>query len=427
MTSRERVRAVISHRTPDRTPVDLGGSPVTGISASALAKLRAAFGLKGPVRVDEPFQMLGRVEDDLREVIGIDTAPLASPYNFFGYTNDGWKPWRLFDGTRVLVPGKFNTREEPDGSILMYPCGDTTVPPSGRMPKGGYYFDAIVRQPPLDESRLDPRDNVDIMPISDELLEYYNRESERLYRTTDYSIFANFGWTSFGDIAVVPGPSIKQPKGIRDIEEWYISTVVRRPYIRQVFEIQCEIALANLEKVREAVGNRVDVIFVSGTDFGTQNSQFISGTTYRELYMPFHKKVNDWVHSHTTWKTFIHTCGAVEPLIPLFIEAGFDILNPVQISASGMSPELLKKKYGHAIAFWGGGIDTQKTLPFGSPQEIMDETKRNLSIFGSDTGYVFNTVHNIQARTPVENILAMFQAVKEFNDGFEKDPSQKNS
>jgi len=172
--------------------------------------------------------------------------------------------------------------------------------------------------------------------------------------------------------------------------------------------------LRNLELIRQAVGDRVDVIFVTGTDFGTQNGPFLSPELYRELFKPFHKRVNDWVHTHTRWKTFIHSCGGVEPLIEDFIEAGFDILNPVQCSAAGMDPELLKQKYGDRLVFWGGGVDTQRTLPFGTPDEVRREVRERLEIFGRGGGYVFNPIHNVQANTPIENLLAMFETVCEY-------------
>ena len=126
------------------------------------------------------------------------------------------------------------------------------------------------------------------------------------------------------------------------------------------------------------------------------------------MYKPFHKIINDFIHQHTSWKIFIHSCGAVKALIPDLIEAGFDILNPVQCSAAGMDPQKLKDRFGRDIVFWGGGVDTQKTLPFGTPQEVYDQVRRRIEIFNTPTGMVFNAIHNIQAQTPVENILAMF-------------------
>jgi uroporphyrinogen-III decarboxylase len=181
-----------------------------------------------------------------------------------------------------------------------------------------------------------------------------------------------------------------------------------------VFEGQCQIALCNLETIHAAVGDKVDVVFLTGTDFGAQNGPFISPKTYRDLYQPFHKEINRWVHKNTTWKTFIHSCGSVYKLIPDFIESGFDILNPVQTSAAEMNPDRLKNEFGRDIVFWGGGIDTQKTLPFGTPDEIRQQVKARMQVFGQDGGFVFNSIHNIQAGVPQENLLALFEAVEEF-------------
>ena len=414
MNSRERVAMALNHQEPDRVPLDLGGSVVTGMQVSSVYLLRQALGLDSPgtpVKVVEPYQMLGEIKPDLMEALGVDVVPLEGSRTFFGYKKEGWKPWTLFDGTPVLVPEGFNTDPEPDGSILMYPEGDKSAPPSGRMPKGGFYFDAIIRQPPIDDEKLNVEDNLEeFSPISAEELEHFRKEAERLYTETDKAILANFGGTSFGDIALVPAPWLKYPKGIRDVEEWYISIVTRRDYIYQVFERQCEIALKNLEKLYQAVGDRVTAVFVTGTDFGMQTGPFISPQTYRELYQPFHKRVNDWIHKHTSWKTFIHSCGSVMALIEDFIAAGFDILNPVQCSAADMDPRALKEKFGERITFWGGGVDTQHTLPFGTADEVRREIRERIKIFAPGGGYVFAPIHNIQHDVPPENIVAMYDA-----------------
>ena len=230
---------------------------------------------------------------------------------------------------------------------------------------------------------------------------------------TGRAVVASFGGTSFGDIAHVPGVGLKYPKGIRDITEWYMSIRSRPDYIRAVFEGQCDIAIANLERIAARVSDMVDVINVCGTDFGTQKSSFCSVATFRDLWLPQYRRVNDWVHKNTRWKTFKHSCGAVEKFIPSFLEAGFDILNPVQCSAAGMDPEGLKQKYGRDIVFWGGGVDTQQVLPFGTPEEVREQVRRRCEILASGGGFVFNAIHNIQACTPVENVLAMLEAVRE--------------
>jgi uroporphyrinogen-III decarboxylase len=163
------------------------------------------------------------------------------------------------------------------------------------------------------------------------------------------------------------------------------------------------------------VGDLVQVVYICGTDFGTQTSAFCSVKTFNNLYAPYYKAVNDWIHQHTPWKTFKHSCGAVSKFIPAMVEAGFDILNPVQCSATGMEPEQLKANFGEQIVFWGGGVDTQKVLPFGKPEEVREQVLRRCEIFAPGGGFVFNTIHNIQACTPVENVVAMLNAVHEFN------------
>ena len=242
-------------------------------------------------------------------------------------------------------------------------------------------------------------------PISDDDLQYFARTADRLYNSSHRAIVANFGGTGFGDIALVPAPWMKRPKGIRDVTEWYMSTVSRFDFVYEIFQRQCEIALKNLAKLYKAVGDRVSVVYVTGTDFGTQNGPFINPHNYRKLFQPFHRRVNDWVHEHTPWKTFIHTCGSVVLLLPDIIEAGFDILNPVQCSAVGMDPRKLKEKFGDRLTFWGGGVDTQKTLPFGKPEEIRQQVRERIGIFGADGGFVFSAVHNVQANIPVDNLL----------------------
>ncbi len=416
MTQREIVRRALQHQEGP-VPIDFGATTVTGMHVTVVAALREHYGLeRRPVKAYEPYQMLGLIEDDLRDALGIATTGIVPRATLFGFTNEGWKPWRAPWGQELLVSQDFRTTQQ-GNDLLLYPEGDLAAPPSGRMPQGGLYFDTIIRQEPIDESRLDPADNVEEYgPLSEADLDYFAAEADRA-AAGDRAVVATFGGTAFGDIALVPAPFLKHPKGIRDVAEWYISTVARRDYVKAVFDRQLVPALANLERLHQRLGDRVDAVFVCGTDFGTQTSQFCSATTFEVLWLPYYRAVNTWIHSHTSWRTFKHSCGAIDPLLPLLIKAGFDILNPVQCSARGMEPAELKRKYGDRLVFWGGGVDTQRTLPFGTPQAVREEVLRRLEVFAPGGGFVFNGIHNLQANTPVENLVAMFEAVHEFNGG----------
>ena len=416
-TSRERLETALNHRQPDRIPVDFNGTAVTGMHVKCVIGLREHYGLANRlVKVHEPYQMLGWIDDDLQTALGLDVEGVYGPETMFGFRNENWKPWRMDDGTEVLVSENFRVTRDANGDTLIYPKGDIAAPPSGRLPKNGFFFDTIVRQGPIDETKLDPKDNLEEFgPVSDAALDHFDAESRRA-AATGRGVIASFGGTALGDIALVPAPFLTHPKGIRDVEEWYVSTLTRRPLIHRIFERQTEIALGNLERIHARIGDRVQAAFLCGTDFGTQQSTFCSVAAFRELYMPYYKQINDWVHRHTAWKTFKHSCGAVQTLIPAFIESGFDILNPVQVSAAGMDARNLKEKFGRDIVFWGGGVDTQKTLAFGTPEEVRTEVLERCEIFGRNGGFVFNSVHNIQANVPVRNVAAMFEAVREYNE-----------
>lgn len=417
MTSKERFDDTIRHRQPDRLVVDFGSTSVTGIHVLAVENLRRYYGLGyKPVRVTDPYQMLGEIDRELGEIIGIDVTGAKGRNNSFGFYNheplkEFVAPW----GQTVLVPEGFNTTTGESGDVLMHPQGDTSIEPSGRMPKTGYFFDAIIRQQPLEEEKLDPNDNLEeygFVSASD--LEYW-KETALKARATGKAVIASLGGTGLGDIAHIPGIKLKRPKGIRDISEWYMSILMRPDYIKAMFERQTEIALENLSRLHPVIGDNIDVVNICGTDFGTQESTFCSPEQFDDLWLPYYRKINDWVHTHTSWKTFKHSCGAVEPFMSRFIAAGFDIINPVQVNAKGMDPAHLKITYGKDLVFWGGGIDTQNTLPYGMPDMVREEVLRLCSIFAKDGGFVFNSVHNIQANVPVENIVAMIDALKEFN------------
>jgi len=415
MNGRQLLEKTLNHEETSELSVDFGATGVSGIHVLCVERLRDFYGLdKKPVKVIEPYQMLGAIDDDLKDAMGITINGFRGLSSMFGFRFEDWKPYTTLWGQYVLVPGKFITTPGDDGGELIYPEGDTTVRPSGKMPKSGFFFDSIIRQDEIDDENLNPDDNMEEFGlISDEDLNLISAKVLEL-AGQDRGLIGSFGGTGLGDIALVPAPMLKNPKGIRDVTEWYISTVTRPEYIHYIFQKQTEIAIENLKRIKEAIGNAVQAAFICGTDFGTQNSQFCGPEAFDDLYTPYYRKINDWIHQNTQWKTFKHSCGAVEPLIPNIIRAGFDIINPVQCSATGMEPESLKKKYGRDLVFWGGGVDTQKTLPFGTPDQVREEVLTRCDIFARGGGFVFNAIHNIQADTPVLNVAAMIDALKEF-------------
>ena len=414
-TGKTRITKSLAHKdTP--IPFDLGSTSVTGAHVSIVAGLREHYGLETrPVKIHEPYQMLGLIEDDLARAMGVDTTGVFARSTMFGFPIDAWKEWRTPWGQDVLVPEGFRTTAADNGDLLIYPQGDLSVPPSGKMPTGGYFFDSIIRQEPIDEARLDPQDNLEeFSSVSAADLAHLKTSVKEASRGPG-AVVANFGGTAVGDIALVPGPFMKHPHGIRDVTEWYISTATRQDYLHRVFDAQTRIAVENLAVIHKEVGDAVDVVFICGTDFGAQNTQFCSADTFDSLYAPYYRRMNSWIHERTTWKTFKHSCGAIAPLLANMIDAGFDVINPVQLSAVGMDAAQLKERHGSRIVFWGGGVDTQKTLPFGAPADVRKEVLARCGILGKGGGFVFNPVHNVQARTPIANVVAMIDAVHEYN------------
>lgn len=419
MNSRERVLAAIHHKEPDRVPVDLGGCGQTGINASSLYALRKVWGLpEHRIRICEPYQLLGEVELDALQKAGADVVPLWNRGTLLGTTGACTKPWEMPDGTPVWMPSDFEYDVNEKGETLVYPCGDRSAPYSAHMPKGGSFFDGIDRAEEYDEDHLTPlEDYRESFAVKDEEdCRYWEKESVRLSEHSDFAVMGVLGGMGLGDAAEIPGPFLKHPRGIRKMEDWLMAHILYPDYLDAVFQMQTEVMLKNLELYRQAVGDRIQVIWVSGTDFGTQNGLMQSREIFQKLYKPYYQKVNDWIHQNTSWKTFYHSCGAVAELIPDFIEMGVDILNPVQCSAKGMDAAFLKETYGDRIVFWGGGIDTQATLPRGTAKEVYDQVLKRLEIFSKGGGYVFAAIHNIVAGVPPENLTAMYQAVRDFRE-----------
>jgi uroporphyrinogen decarboxylase len=391
MTSRERVLAAIEHREPDRVPIDFGGTRLSGIAASAYYQLKQYLGLSGPARVFDLFQMLAEVERPVMERFGADVIGIYRPSVVFGIRNERWKPWQLFDGTPVEVPGDFYPVEQPDGSLLI-------LSPEGKpiaiMPKDGFYFDRLEKYPGA--VHADP-ESLDLPLLTEEECDFLAAQAEAYYQNTEYAIIVQMG----------PPYELFFGLGTGDFAAWMITLATEPDYVQALYEKLVEAWVENLRRLYAAVGDRVQIVHFND-DLGTQEGPFLSVAMLRRLIMPYYKRGLDWIHQNTPWKVFMHSDGAIFDFIPSLIEMGVDIINPVQTSAKGMDPQRLKSTFGDRITFWGGSCDCQHTLPFATPEEVAREVEEHIRIFAPGGGYVFAPVHNIQAKVPPENIVAMF-------------------
>ena len=401
MSARERVLKTLNHEEPDRVPLDLGSTIMSGIMVHPLDRLRKHLGLENrPVKVYEVFQMLGEVELDLVDRLGIDVLPVEPLVQFFGLRREKWKSWKLWDGTDVRVPGQFNVEVDEEGDWLLHTEGDPKKPIEGRMPKDGFYFDmASMTEAHMDYTPPTLEEVKKENHLSNEELEFLAARAEMLRRRTDKALLLGC-WDKVG---------LPQVGSIPD----FLCLLATDPgYVKDLSAVRTETALKNLEKFRIYLGDNIDILGLDGTDYGSQNNEMFSPELFEELYLPYFKEQNSWVHGHTKWKTWLHTCGSVTRIIPMLVESGLDILNPVQTSAAGMDPTWLKQEFGSKITFWGGGVDTQKTLPFARPEEVEREVAERIRVFAPGGGFVFNTIHNIQQGTPPENILAAYDTAR---------------
>jgi uroporphyrinogen-III decarboxylase len=402
LSSRERVIKAINHETPDRTPIDLGGTIVSGIAATMLYKLKQTMGLDTKVKVYELFQMLGEVEMDIIDALGVDVMSITSLGGFFDIKRNAYKPFKLFDGTAVLVPGGFNVETSPAGEWILHEGGDAARPIVAKMPKDGYYFDVLSEMqaqwdftpPSLQEF------SESMFKLTDEELEHLQKRARFLRQNTDKALI----------LEVIGALGISQ---VGSITNFLMLLATDGNYVRELFDFETEEAIKNAKLLWQAVGADADIIVLDGFDYGTQKAEMINPEVFSELFLPHYKKQNEWIHKNTSWKTWKHSCGSIANIIPMLIESGLDIINPVQCSAANMAPVTLKEQFGREITFWGGGVDTQKTLPFGTVEEVRNEVAERIEIFGKNGGFVFSAIHNIQVRTPVENIIAAFETARD--------------
>ncbi|MFB3891325.1 MAG: uroporphyrinogen decarboxylase family protein [Phycisphaerae bacterium] len=418
MTSRERVHRAINFQKPDRIPIDLGSMRATGINAVLYDRLKRRLGLAAdsPTKVHGTMDVLAEIEPEVAERFHVDVLPLEA--NLCAWNDSpatAGVQQTLYGGTKVFFPPRTNITKEPSGDWLMR---DTAGRPFACMPANGFYFDFIGGTfsngsgGGIDPAKFKPSGDV-----SDEVLTAFARRARRLNSETDKALFGWGSGISFMGLSFLLTDNITQGA----LDEWLVMLMADKPAANDMMARSTDAAIERTKLFHQAVGDTIEVWGVASDDAGTQRGPLIAPELFREMITPHYKRLCDWIHKNTRWKTFLHSCGSIYEYIGPWIEAGIDILNPVQISAANMQPEKLMKEFGDRIVFWGGGCETQKMLPLGTPAEIREHVRRNIEVFSKNGsaqgGFVFAQVHNIQPNVPVENVVAMLDAAYEFGGG----------
>lgn len=396
MTPRQRVLKTLRHETPDRIPLDLGGTESSGMTGIAYNRLRSHLGLPpGETQIFDCYQQIAKVEDDLREMLQVDTVPLLiEPRQ--------WKPFTLPDGSACQIPQRWNPRRENGDLVVRDGRGNALA----RMPGKGFYFEpvhaplAAVREPAELDEHAEAIERFDWPDFADESLDDLARRARRLFEQTDYAVVANL------QLHLLAAGQI-----LRGYETFMIDLVLNRELAHAILRRLVAAYLRRVDRYLDRVGRYVQVVLVND-DLGTQKGPMLSPECYREMIYPYQKELFGFIKRKADVFLLLHSCGSVVELIPSLIELGVDALNPVQVSAAGMDTRRLKQQFGRQITFWGGGCDTQRVLAAGSPRQVEEEVHRRIEDLAPGGGFVFTQVHNIQPDVPPENVLAMIRALR---------------
>ena len=409
MTSRERILTALNHKQPDKVPIDLSGHRSSGIAAIAYPKLRALLGFEPrPVRIYDPVQQLAIVDEDVLDRFQVDTIELGRG---FALEDRWWADWELPDGTPCQMPVWALPEREKDRWVIRSKSSGRII---SHMPDGALYFEQTY-WPFADEEP-----DLDSMPgswdesmwaaiasppgeetVGEDGQAKFRDGAQRLREKTDKAILGLFGGNllEFGQFMYRNDNFFMLLAGEPDKAHTFLDKIM-------------DIHLANLEKFLAAVGDFIDII-IFGDDLGMQTGPQISPAMYREFFKPRHTILWNKAKELADVKVNLHCCGGVRELIPDLIDAGLDAINPVQINCAGMDLAGLKNDFGSELVFWGGGCDTGRILPNGTPDEVSEHVKQQVDIGNRDGGFVFQQVHNIMANVPPENIVAMFDAANE--------------
>ncbi len=411
MKSRERVKKVLDHEIPDRLPIDFGSTRTSGITGIAYNNLIKKLGLSTPPpRMYDIVQQLVYPQKDILDLFEADCIDAGQAF----YDSDFfWKDFLLKDGSVCKVLKRINVRK--NGSTLEIVDEHERV--LGIMPSNSFYLDQLFyvyghlkkfpEKMSLEDYKKDlwayttpPPNDIDI--FCEKNAQEFKKIIRELYEKTDYAIVLRFG-----------GNLVESGFSIRGMENYLCDLYLDEKGVNRFLDILMEDYIKKLERILKLIGPYVSVIMFAD-DMGSESGPFFPKEIYRKYFKSRHKKMWDLVHEKSDCNVFLHSCGSIYELIPDFIEAGLDILNPVQITAKEMDPKRLKKQFGKNIIFWGGCCDTRKVLATGSEKTISEHVKNNIEILGKDGGLVFNQIHNIQPDIPPENILALFKSAKRY-------------
>jgi uroporphyrinogen decarboxylase len=410
MTSRDRVLSTIAHHEPDRLPRDCGAMRSTGIMGIAYDRMKTYLGVTGGhTRIFDAVQQLAIPEEWYLDRFGLDAVDLSRA---FAENDDDWVEWTLQDGTQVQFPAWLQFEPLAGGG---WACLNDDGVAIAQMPASATYFSQKVfpLMGQLPESFESLGKWMNMSPWSymtdpiwkntsrSDFWTYFGETAKKYRSTTDRAIMLGFGGNLF-----------EWGQFLYRTDEFLINLLTEPETMERLLDALVERHLHVLDQVLEAVGSAIDIIQF-GDDLGTQAAPMIDPELYHRMFFPRHKRLFERVHQHGI-KVFFHSCGAIADFMPDLIDAGADILNPVQIGAVGMDPVRLKNEFGKDVCFWGGGIDTQHVLALSTPQEVKDAVRRNCEVFAKDGGFVFNQVHNILANVPPENVVAMYEAASEF-------------
>jgi len=404
MNSRDRLLLSINHKQPDKVPIDLGSSTVTGISAIAYNNLKKYLKIERTTRVFDVVQQLANVDMEIIDLFGVD----ALDINRLSVENNDWYEVTLADGSKAEYPTWFRPIKADDGSWYTIDEDGTVL---SKMPVGASFFDQMY------------------FPYENGYPENFNNLKDALKKISwvVHSHASNLNVTELREKllklkkstnkALVMSGGVKLLElgfFIRRMDNFLMDLMIEQEKLSEMLDILVDMHLAGLEKKCQTVGDIVDVIRF-GDDLGMTSGPFMDLDTFRKLLKPRYKILCDYVKKHSNMKIFLHSCGSIKQFIPDLIEVGFDIINPVQSNCYQMDLLTLKNEFGRDITFWGGGVDTASVINRATPQEVRKDVLTRCEILSKDGGFIFAPIHNILSEVPPQNVITAYNAVKEFN------------